>query len=160
MGWFSTKTLVLGIGNLIMGDDRVGIEIARMIKARISPKRGVEVREISVSGFRLVEEMLGFDRVIIVDSHTGDGTEPGRIRESTPERFKDTIHPTSPHGMNFATALDLYLNIEPDRIPKSIRIFTIDIESNPPFSETMSPLVQKAALQLTEMIIREISQNP
>ena len=62
-----------------MGDDRVGIHVAQEIQARVSHTANVEVKELSVSGIRLVEEILGFDRVIIVDSHTGSETEPGRI---------------------------------------------------------------------------------
>ena len=67
------------MGNPIMGDDRVGIHVARKIQARIPHTTNIEVKELSVSGIRLVEEILGFDRVIIVDSHTGSETEPGRI---------------------------------------------------------------------------------
>jgi hydrogenase maturation protease len=140
-----------------LGDDCVGIQVARIIGAAISPRGNVEIRELNVSGLRLVEEMLGFDRAIIIDSYAGDQTEPGRIREFTPEDFRDTVHPTSPHGINFATALDFFKNLEPDRVPGSIQIFTIDIESNPPFSESMSPAVRKAASKLAESIIREIA---
>jgi hydrogenase maturation protease len=147
----------VGIGNPIMGDDNVGLEVAKMIKTRISPKLDIEVKELSVSGFRLVEEMLGFERTIIIDSHIDRRAEPGRIRELTPDHFKDTLHATSPHGISFATALDFYKNIEPERVPKSIRIFTIDITPDPPFSDKMSSNVQEAALKLTELIIHEIS---
>lgn len=140
-----------------MGDDRVGIEVARMVRRGISLNSGVEIKELSVSGFRLVEEILGFDRAIIIDSHTEERVEPGRIREFIPAHFEDTIHVTSPHGMNFATALDFYKDIEPERIPQSIRIFTIDIEMNPSFSEGMSSKVQAAASKLAETIIREIT---
>jgi hydrogenase maturation protease len=140
-----------------MGDDRVGIHIARTIQARIPQTPNIQFKELSVSGIRLVEEILGFDHVIIVDSHTGSETEPGRIRKFTPDDFMDTIHPGAPHGINFATALEFYRDLEPEKIPKSIEIYTIDIESELSFGEQLSPAIEKAAEELVNLIVRELT---
>ena len=107
----------------------------------------------------VVEEILGFDHMIIVDSHTGSETEPGRIRKFTADDFMDTIHPGAPHGINFVTALEFYKNLEPENIPKSIEIYTIDIESELNFGEKLSPTVEKAADELVNLIIGELSQR-
>jgi hydrogenase maturation protease len=140
-----------------MGDDRVGIHVARMVQSRLPCGSDVVVKELSVSGIRLVEEMLGFDQVIIVDSHTGEENEPGRIRKFTPADFMDTIHPGTPHGVNFATALEFYKNIDPERMPKSIEIYTVDIVSELIFSERLSSAVEKASEELTNLIVRELT---
>jgi hydrogenase maturation protease len=140
-----------------MADDRVGIHVARMIQARLQQRPDVAVKELSVSGIRLVEEILGFDPVIIVDSHTGKETERGRIRKFTPADFTDTIHPGTPHGINFATALEFYTGIEPERIPKSIEIYTIDIDPEPSFGEELSPAVEKASEELVNLIVHELT---
>jgi len=151
--------LVLGIGNPIMRDDAVGIRVARMIQAKTPSRVHVQIKELSVSGFRLVEEMLGFDRVIIVDSYTGGATEPGRIREFTPDAFRDTVHPASPHGTNFATALEFFRNIKPHEVPKVIKIYTVDIERTQGFGEYLSPAVEAAAEKLVETITAELIQE-
>ena len=67
----------MGLGNPIMGDDGVGIKVVRTLQARLGRRPDVVVKELSVSGIRLVEELLGFDHVIIVDSHTGQETHLG-----------------------------------------------------------------------------------
>jgi hydrogenase maturation protease len=101
------KKLVLGIGNTMMGDDGVGIYVARMVKERTGSRVDLQVKELGVSGFKFVEEILGYDEVIIVDSYASESTEAGRIREFGPGGFEDTLHASSPHGANFATALEL-----------------------------------------------------
>lgn len=58
------KMLILGIGNTIMGDDGVGIYVARMVKDRVRPRTGLEFKELSVGGLRVVEEILGYEEVI------------------------------------------------------------------------------------------------
>jgi hydrogenase maturation protease len=153
------KRLVLGIGNTIMGDDGVGIYIARMVRERTQSRTDLQVKELGVSGFKLVEEILGYDEVTIVDSHASKDTEAGQIREFSPQDFEDTLHASSPHGANFTTALGLYRNLQPDRIPRKIRIFTIDIHLTDTFGESLSERVREAALKLTEMIVREIEQT-
>lgn len=100
---------------------------------RLTGTHDIVAKELSVSGVSLVKEILGFDHVIIIDSYTGKDTEAGRIRKSTPTDFMDTIHPETPHGLNFSTALEFYWNPDSERIPKCIEIYTIDIDSNTVF---------------------------
>jgi hydrogenase maturation protease len=129
-----------------------------MVQAKLPERPDIVYKELSVSGIRLVEEMLGFDRVIIVDSHTGNETKVGRIRKFAPVDFVDTIHPGTPHGMNFATAIDFYKTLDSDRIPKQIDIYTIDIDSELSYSEQLSPAVEKAGRELVEMLVRELAK--
>lgn len=151
------STLVLGLGNPIMTDDRIGIHVARMVQAKLPQRPDIKFKELSVSGIKLVEEILGFDRVVIVDSHMGRQTEVGRIRKFAPVDFMDTIHPGTPHGINFATALEFYKNLDPESIPKSIEIYTIDIDSNLSFGEQLSPTVEKAGEELVKLLVRQLT---
>jgi len=147
--------LLVGLGNPIMGDDGVGIFVIRALKERIPSRSGLDFKELSVGGIRLIEEILGYDTVFIIDSIASKSTR-GQIHEFSAEQFKGSQYESSPHTTNFATALELYKKLQPSRIPRSIRIFTVDINSNFTFSETLSPEVHAAALKLTEQIVREI----
>ncbi len=142
-----------------MGDDGVGIYVVRMVKDRTRSRADLQFKELGASGFKLVEEILGYDEVIIVDSYASTETDTGQIREFSPEDFEDTLHPSSPHGANFATALEFYRNLQPDRMPRKIRILTIDIHTADVFGEGLSGRVQDAAAKLAEMIVREIGQS-
>jgi hydrogenase maturation protease len=140
-----------------MGDDSVGIHVVRILKDRFQQRTDLEFKELSVGGLRLVEELLGYEKAFIVDSTSGRRTV-GRIREFSPDQFKETLYASSPHVTNFATALELYTRLENGAIPDTIRVFTIDIESEFTFSETMSPPVQRAASELIELIANELNQ--
>jgi len=153
------RRLILGIGNTIMGDDGVGIHIVRMVKERTPPGAELQFKELGASGIKLVEEMLGYDEVIVVDSYASTDAGTGRIREFRPEDFEDTLHASSPHGANFATALEFYRKLHPDKIPRRIRILTVDIHAVDTFRDGLSNHVQDAATKLVEMIIRELGQT-
>jgi len=141
-----------------MGDDGVGIYVVRMLKQKLQSKPNLEFKELSVGGLRLVEEMLGYEEVIIVDSIESDVSQVGQIREFSSDQFKDTQQSSSPHVTNFATAFELYRKLEPGEIPDQVRIFTIGISSEFTFREGLSPSVQEAASKLVGMIGREIER--
>jgi hydrogenase maturation protease len=155
----SGRVLLLGLGNPIMGDDGVGILVVRTLKERVHARPNLEFKELSVGGIRLIEELLGYETVFIIDSIDAKETS-GQIREFSPEQFKQSQYESSPHTTNFATALELYKKLEPGRVPSSIRIFTIDIDSHFIFSDKLSRPVQTAAIKLVEQIAKEIDQIP
>jgi len=129
-----------------------------MLKQRFPSKSELEFKELSVGGLRLVEEMLGFERVFIVDSIEGDDSQVGQIREFSSDDFKMTQRSSSPHVTNFATALELYTRLEPNKIPRNVRIFTIGIHGESTFREGLTRRVEEAASKLVDWIAREIEQ--
>jgi len=141
-----------------MGDDGVGIHVLRILRQRLLTRSELEFKELSVGGLKLVEAILGHKDVIIIDAYASTATEQGRIREFTPEDFKGTLNITSPHDTNFATALQLYKTLQPEKIPKSITIYTIDIQPSFTFNEQLSPPIQEAASKLAELITCKIKQ--
>ena len=140
-----------------MGDDAVGIRVVRLLRQKAQGRNDLEFKELSIGGLGLVEEILGYERVFIIDS-VGSTGMPGKIREFSPEHFKGTEYASSPHSTNFATALELFKTFEPSAVPHTIRIFTIDINPEFTFREALSPPVQKAAFELAELVGREIEQ--
>jgi hydrogenase maturation protease len=147
--------LVVGLGNPIMGDDGVGIHVLRQLMQRTRPRADLEFKQLSVGGIKLVEEILGYRIVFVIDS-IESGDTVGRIREFSPEQFNNTYHESAPHAVNFITALELYKKLEPTRVPERIRIFTIDIKNEFEFKETLTPPIQEAASRLTEILADEI----
>jgi hydrogenase maturation protease len=142
-----------------MADDSIGIRVTRMVQARVPQRPDLVFKELSVSGIRLVEEMLGFDQVILVDSHTGKEPDVGRIRKLTPDDFEDTIHPGTPHDTNFASAMEFYRTFNPEKIPKLITIYTIDIDAEIRFGDQLSLPVEKAGEQLVNLLVRELGSG-
>jgi len=73
------KTLVLGLGNTILSDDGVGIHIARRIKEKLP---GIDVIEASAAGFRVVDEIIGYDKLILIDSIRTKNGQSGNLLQA------------------------------------------------------------------------------
>lgn len=70
-------TLILGVGNIIMGDEGFGVHVARELKdAELGD--GVKVEEGGVGGFSLLGLLEGVKRVIVVDVMNAD-IPPGEV---------------------------------------------------------------------------------
>lgn len=62
------RILVVGVGNILHGDDGFGVEVARRLAERPMPE-GVKVDETGIAGIALVQELLGgYDACIVIDA--------------------------------------------------------------------------------------------
>ena len=73
----SEKNLILGVGNIIMGDEGFGVHVTRRLK-EIGLPDDVVVEEGGVGGFNLLSSLDGIKRVIVVDVMMADVT-PGDV---------------------------------------------------------------------------------
>lgn len=69
---------LLGLGNEILGDDALGILIARQAEESFPPEE-VEVVSSSESGLHLLDHVLDVERLIVVDTIQTRGAEPGTV---------------------------------------------------------------------------------
>ena len=99
------QTLVIGLGNPILKDDGVGIQVAQVLRAAVPPETSVDIRELSVGGLTLMESMVGYERVIIIDALMTPDSEPGTIRRLSLDEVGHTLNTASSHDMNLPTAL-------------------------------------------------------
>ena len=118
------KTLILGIGNYLMGDEGIGVHLANRIEQEALPE-GVDVLDGGTGGFHLLEYFELYDHIILVDA-TLDGNAPGTIRMIKPRFAKDFPPAMSTHDIglkDLVSALQIL-----DRMPE-IDLFVVSIES-------------------------------
>ena len=94
MNWHAQKTLVLGLGNVIMGDEGVGVHVVRALEKHTLPA-GVECLDGGTGGFILLEPLQNAGRIILIDA-AADGNPPGTVTRTTP-RFSQRL-PSHAHG--------------------------------------------------------------
>ena len=95
--------LIAGIGNIFLGDDGFGSEVARQLASRQQPQ-GVRVVDFGIRGFDLAYALLdGYDVTIFVDA-TARGGEPGTLYTIEPDlselaEMDPRAATVEPHGM-------------------------------------------------------------
>jgi hydrogenase maturation protease len=149
------KTLILGIGNPILSDDGVGFLVAERLRKALRRRKDVTVKETSVSGLSLLDEITGYERLIIVDAiQTRDG-KPGDVYRLSPTDFK-VGRMAVIHDVGLFSALELARKIDM-QVPGEVVIFAIEAKDIATFSEKCSPEVEKAVPQAVEMVLKEVS---
>ena len=148
------KILIYGIGNPYRCDDAVGIKVAERLSSKIS-KRSVDIKWGSIDGVAILDEIVGYDRVIFIDSVKTGKADPGTICKIDPLSFSN-VHSFSSHGINFATALELGKRFDL-KMPEKTDVYAIEIEDNDSFSEECTPKVTAAIPELVKTIAKELS---
>ncbi|MFC1911378.1 hydrogenase maturation protease [Chloroflexota bacterium] len=148
------KALVLGIGNSILSDDGVGIKVAREVEKNLNDPQ-ITVSETSAAGLSLLDSVLGYDRVIIVDAIQTKGGKAGQIYRMKPEDFSSAKRLSSPHQINLVTALELgkMLNLA---MPREISVFAVEAKDIATFSEKCTPEVEKAIPEVVKMVLENL----
>lgn len=149
------KTLVLGLGNPLVADDSVGLRVAAELKSRLADRPDVEVGEDYWGGLRLMERMIGYDRVIVVDAIC-TGSPPGTIHRLTPEGIP-TQKSNSAHDLSLPMALALGRQAEA-ALPRDehIRLIGVEAEDVLTFSEQCTPAVAAAIPRAVEVVLEEL----
>jgi hydrogenase maturation protease len=156
------KTLVIGLGNPILTDDGVGVKVAYAVeKALIPGKSGdITVTEASVGGLRLMEEMVGYNRAILIDAlMKSDGGTPGTIHRMTLDDLQElspTQHSACAHDTTLVTALEAGKLIGL-HLPEDIVIFAIEVEIVSEFNDEPTPAVAEAIPRATAAVLNELN---
>lgn len=147
------RILIVGVGNPIKSDDGVGIHVARRLNGLGLP--GVDIEELPASGLELLDMVLGYDRVVIVDAIQTEGGRPGRVYILKESDFERTVHGTTPHGINIATALALGRRLLADKMPAEVFFVAIEAQDIINVSEEMTPDVTAAVPGIVDRIVSE-----
>jgi len=151
------KTLVLGLGNPILKDDGVGLQVAASLKKRFNHP-DVTIVESELGGLNLLELLSGYDKALIVDAiQTREGI-PGSIYEFGPQSLLGGRHTNSTHGINFGSTIELGKRLSLD-LPDEITVFAVEVEDVNTFSNECSSNVIKAipecVRRITEVILNQ-----
>jgi hydrogenase maturation protease len=152
------KTIVLGVGNKILGDDGVGIHVTNELKKLIS-NPNIIIDDAVTGGMNLLELLLGYDKAIIVDAvKTSDG-ETGEVRRIPLGNFS-TMHSCNPHDVSLIEAIDVAKKMGENRIPKEIIVIGILMKEIPcEFGEKLSKEIATAVPRAVEMTLNEIKKK-
>ena len=138
-----SMTLVLGLGNLLLGDEGVGVHVAEELLRDPLPS-GVVVLDVGTAVLDALPAMEAADRIVVVDA-VQDGQAPGTVYRVP---FDEMHHPEvigSVHGFDLSRALALIgrhdrpevvvIGVEPELVAWSL-------ELSPPVREALPAILE------------------
>jgi hydrogenase maturation protease len=156
------ETLVVGLGNPILGDDGVGW---RVIAALDELDHGdASLQQACVGGVSLMEILVGYQHAIIVDAIIDPDHAPGSVwcRPLSAVETCIASHLDSTHDAPLPAAIEAGRAMGAD-LPSNIDVVGIVIERGDVFGEALSQVVEAAvpvATAAVEAALRERRREP
>lgn len=97
--------LVLGLGNLLCGDDGAGVIAVHRLRSRYELPAGVRVVDGGTLGLDLLALIAASDRAILVDAVRGDGPPGTPVRLTGADVAPAVYERLSPHQVGVANLL-------------------------------------------------------
>jgi hydrogenase maturation protease len=146
------KTLILGVGNLLLSDDGVGVRVIQKLQQEHTLPAEVETVDGGTCGLDLLHFLEGVDRLIVVDA-ANLGLPPGTIKrlegEAVPAFLSQKV---SPHEINLP---ELLFSAKLTGIyPQKVVVFGIQ----PQTIETSLDLSPPVAAQVDELVERVLAE--
>ncbi len=139
--------LILGIGNLLMGDEGVGVHAVRALEGLTMPP-GITVLDGGTGGFHLLELFDKHRHMILIDA-TLDDRAPGTVRVLRPKFASDFPRSLSAHDIGLRDLIESAALLGP--LP-TMDLITISIAKIQPMSIEMTPEVSGAIPQVLQTV--------
>lgn len=144
-----SPTLVLGIGNLLMGDEGVGVHALRAFEREQWPV-GVTLLDGGTGGFHLLEHLTSCPRLVMVDA-TMDGSPAGTVSVLQPRYASDFPRALTAHDIGLRDLVESAALL--GALPE-VTLVTVSIEEIRAMVTDLSPAVA-AAIPEVERRVRE-----
>ena len=155
------RILVLGVGNILLSDEGIGVRVIEALEQRYVMPEGLEVLDGGTAGMELLEAMANRTHLIIVDAIVSRKSEPGALLilrdEEVPVLFNNKI---SPHQLGLSDVLSAlrFTGEFPDHITL-VGVIPHSLEPN----IGLTPIVEASlepALQAVLMALQESGVTP
>ena len=150
------KVLILGLGNEILSDDGIGPRIVRELSEKYQ-RSNIRYEIVCCGGLDIVELIRDYEKVILVDAIKTSGGIPGDVYFFKPSEFKETLHLSGLHDINFITALRLSENLD-QKLPVDLHIIAIEIIEDMEFSEELTMPLKEAYPSILENVSSSIKK--
>jgi len=156
------SVLVLGIGNLLLSDEGVGVKAVEELENRYDCSDAVEIVDGGTSGSELLPYFDDRSHILIIDA-VKTGNQPGTIVriENPPAFFQKKI---SPHQIGLADVLGLAAIT--DNLPRNITLFGIEpkelstgLDLSTDVARNLSRLVDMVVAELKSIGVKVQAKN-
>jgi len=145
------RTLILGLGNELLADDAVGVLVVRQLSNDLADRADIDVVGTPEHGLALLDLLIGYDEVVLVDAIVSGAHEPGEVFEIDPTELRPTPNP-SPHyaGVPELLALGERLGLA---MPRGVRIVAVEAGDLLTLGGPMTVGVRRALPELRRRVL-------
>lgn len=153
--------LLLGLGNDILSDDAIGLEVARALREEFAGDPRIEVRETSEMGLALLDFLTGRRTALLVDAIQTGTVPPGTLLEPDPAEW-EARGGCNPHLLGVAATLALGRRCG---LPMPAQVKILAIEAADPFTlgTALTPALRTAlpvAIARARRLLAELADAP
>jgi len=141
------RVLILGIGNVLMGDEGVGVHVLRLLEQQPALP-GVRLLDGGTGGVNLLTEFEGVDAIVLIDA-TRDGRTAGSITYLHPQRVGDLPRGLGAHdfGLKDLFAAAALIGRLPD-----LHLYTLSVEEIRPMCTQLCPAVAASVPEVARLV--------
>ena len=151
----TVPVLLLGIGNLLMGDEGVGVHVVRHLEGLPLPE-GCACLDGGTGSLQLLEPLERAERIILVDA-TVDGAPVGTLRRLRPRFSTDYPRTLTAHDIGLKDLLDVFylLGAEPD-----VTLFAVSIAPLQEMGLELSEELRPRVPEIAQRVLAEVMKTP
>jgi hydrogenase maturation protease len=155
----TTRTLVICIGNDLVGDDGVGHEIHRQLSKRALPSN-VRVCLLGLGGIDLIDQLDGEELLIVVDA-VQLGQPAGTVWVLPWDEIPASdLRPVSGHGIGVREAMQVCLRLYPDKAAETVYLVGVEGSCFNEIGTGLTDVVCRAVPEAVERIVELIDGGP
>jgi len=145
------KTLILGVGNLLLKDEGVGIHAIRELEKENLPAY-VNLMDGGTGGLYLISWLQDYDRIIMIDA-TLDDNPPGTIRLIQPCYASDFPILMSAHEIGLRDMIEAMSLM--DNLPE-IRLIVISAANINEVGTDLSPEIRAVLPEIVQLVKKQL----
>ena len=142
------KLLILGIGNILLGDEGVGVSVIKLLEMEDIPPH-ITLLDGGTGGFHLLSYLQDYPKVILIDA-TLDGKAPGTVSVIHPKFSNEFPRTLSSHDIGLKDLIESAALL--DSLPE-ITLFTISENPEQSMIIELSEEIDEAAKKVAKKVL-------
>jgi hydrogenase maturation protease len=159
------RTLVLGLGNDLYGDDAAGLEVVRRLRQEAVEGRSsfcdmekTDFEECALSGLALLDVITGYDALLIVDTIKKATPRTGRVRLLEAADLRALPGP-SPHYISVPQTIAIGKRLGL-RVPARIKVVAVEAKNIHRLGEGLSEEMSRAMPRILARVMGVLKDFP
>lgn len=153
----SKKILILGLGNILLHDEGLGVKALEYLSANYQFPPGVELLDGGTAGLPLINFLEGLDLLIVLDAVKAEAEAGAIFRFSPQDLDTQVMYKASLHQVHFLEVLKVAEALE-KKLP-TIIILAMQPQNIEGWGQELSPVIEDRLPHLAALAVEELEKS-